>query len=64
MTFTGFEESNPVSQQADLTFWINSRAYNVIECVHQICLLAVCDLIKGRAEYSAQEEYQEERSIA
>jgi D-sedoheptulose 7-phosphate isomerase len=57
VTLTGFEEHNPVSVQADLQFWINSRAYNVIECVHQIWLLAVCDLIKGKAEYSAQDEY-------
>lgn len=59
ITLTGFEENNPVSMHADLKFWINSRAYNVIECVHQIWLLAVCDLLKGKAEYSAQDEYKE-----
>ena len=64
VTLTGFEEHNPVSLHADLRFWINSRAYNIIECVHQIWLLAVCDLIKGRAEYSAKEEYQQEKAIA
>ena len=57
VTLTGFEDDNPVSLEADLKFWINSRAYNVIECVHQIWLLAVCDLIKGKAEYSAEDEY-------
>lgn len=62
VTFTGFEENNPVSVHADLKFWINSRAYNVIECVHQIWLLAVCDLIKGKAEYPSTDEYFTEQN--
>lgn len=51
VTFTGFSEDNPVHQLGDIRFWLNSRAYNVIECVHQIWLLTVCDLLIGKAEY-------------
>ena len=51
VTFTGFSESNPLRQLGNLNFWVNSRAYNIVEMTHQIWLLAVCDLIVGRAEY-------------
>jgi len=51
VTFTGFSAGNPLKAAGDLNFWVDSRAYNVIEMTHQIWLLAVCDLIIGRAEY-------------
>ncbi|MCK4579221.1 MAG: SIS domain-containing protein, partial [Candidatus Marinimicrobia bacterium] len=53
ITFTGFNEDNPLKQSGDLNFWIDSRAYNVVENTHQIWLLLVCDLIIGKAEYPA-----------
>ncbi|MDA2909509.1 SIS domain-containing protein [Nitrospiraceae bacterium AH_259_D15_M11_P09] len=52
-TFTGFSADNPVSLRGHLNFWVDSRAYNIIEMTHQIWLLAVCDLIIGCAEYPA-----------
>lgn len=52
-TFTGFSANNPLSQRGHLNFWVDSRAYNIIEMTHQIWLLAVCDLIIGSAEYPA-----------
>jgi len=52
IAFTGFEESNPLGDLADENFWVDSRAYNIIECVHMIWLTAVCDLIIGKSEYS------------
>lgn len=52
ITFTGFNEDNPLKQSGDLNFWVDSRAYNVVENTHQIWLLLVCDLIIGKAEYS------------
>ncbi len=53
VTFTGFAQDNPLRQLGQLNFWVNSRAYNVVEMTHQIWLLAVCDLLIGDAEYSA-----------
>jgi D-sedoheptulose 7-phosphate isomerase len=53
VTFTGFDEDNPLKQTGDLNFWLGSRAYNIIEMTHQIWLLAVCDAIIGKAEYPA-----------
>lgn len=53
VTFSGFGVDNPLKALGDVNFWVDSRAYNVIEMTHQIWLLAVCDLIIGSAEYSA-----------
>ena len=53
ITFTGFAPDNPLKLEGDLNFWVDSRAYNIVENTHQIWLLMVCDLIVGKAEYSA-----------
>ena len=51
ITFTGNDENNPLSKIGDVNFWINSKAYNFIENIHQIWLLSIVDLIIGRREY-------------
>ena len=53
VTFSGFEENNPLKKEGQINFWANSKAYNIIECTHQIWLLMVCDLLFGKAEYPA-----------
>ena len=53
ITLTGFKQDNPLKKLGELNFWLDSRAYNVIENTHQIWLLMVCDLIIGEIEYSA-----------
>ena len=53
ITFTGFNSDNPLKKEGYLNFWLDSKAYNVVENTHQIWLLMVCDLIIGNAEYSA-----------
>lgn len=56
VTFTGFEADNPLRQLGVINFWVDSKAYNVIEMTHQTWLLAVCDLIIGKAEYPSRKE--------
>ena len=53
ITFTGFAADNPLKMRGTLNFWVDSRAYNIVEMTHQIWLLAVCDLVIGHAEYPA-----------
>ena len=53
VSFTGFNINNPLKKKSDLTFWVNSRAYNHVENIHQIWLLSLVDLIIGRSKYSA-----------
>lgn len=52
ITFTGFSKNNPLKESGDINFWINSKSYNIIEGIHQIWLLSICDLIIGKTEYS------------
>jgi len=53
VTFSGFDENNPLNNYSDLNFWIDSKAYNFVENIHQFWLLAVVDLIIGKSEYPA-----------
>lgn len=53
VTFSGFSRDNPLRKLGRINFWVDSRVYNVIEMTHQIWLLAICDLIVGKAEYFA-----------
>ena len=51
ITFTGHNKDNPLSQLGDINFWIDSKAYNLIENAHQALLLSLVDLIIGKSEY-------------
>ena len=53
ITLSGMKAENPLRQLGDINLWANSMAYNHIENIHQIWLLAVVDLIIGNAEYTA-----------
>jgi D-sedoheptulose 7-phosphate isomerase len=52
-TLTGFSKSNPLKKMGDINLWANSKAYNIIENIHQIWLLSIVDKIIGKTEYSA-----------
>jgi D-sedoheptulose 7-phosphate isomerase len=58
MTFSGFASDNPLRGLGDINFWVNSKSYNMVETIHQSWLLALVDLIIGRAEYSANPELE------
>ena len=47
VTLSGFAKDNPLSQLGDINLWLDSRAYNFVENVHQIWLLTIVDLIIG-----------------
>ena len=53
VTLSGFAEDNPLRQLGDINLWANSRAYNFVENIHQVWLLAIVDLIIGKREYSS-----------
>ena len=53
VTLSGFEENNPLRISGDNNLWVNSKAYNFVENLHQIWLLALVDLVIGDREYSA-----------
>jgi D-sedoheptulose 7-phosphate isomerase len=43
VTFTGFNENNPLKKLGNLSFYVNSNIYNIIENIHQIWLLSIVD---------------------
>lgn len=51
VTFTGKRADNPLRALGDIDFWIDSFAYNVVECTHMIWMCAVIDMVIGKAEY-------------
>jgi len=53
ITFSGFERDNPLRQLGEINFWVDSKAYNIVEMTHHIWLLAIVDYIIGHIEYSA-----------
>lgn len=53
ITLSGFESDNPLRQLGDINLWVDSKAYNFVENIHQLWLLAIVDLIIGSREYSA-----------
>ena len=55
ITFTGFSPDNPLRQIGYLNLWVDSKAYNIVECTHLIWLTTVIDLIIGKAEYPVNE---------
>ena len=51
ITLTGHSKDNPLRAKGDINFWVNTKAYNHIENIHQILLLSLVDLIIGKTEY-------------
>jgi len=53
ITFSGFKSDNPLRKLGDINFWIDSKAYNIVEMTHHIWLLAIVDYIIGDIHYNA-----------
>ena len=53
VTLSGFTHDNPLNQLGDVNLWVDSKAYNYVENIHQIWLLTIVDLVIGKREYSA-----------
>ena len=51
VTFSGRDINNRLKKHGDLNFWVNSHAYNIVECIHMIWITSVIDAIIGKAEY-------------
>ena len=51
ITLTGHLVNNPVKKLGDINLWVNSKAYNYIENIHQFWLLSLVDLLIGKKNY-------------
>jgi len=45
ITFSGFDSNNALRKLGDINFWVDSKAYNIVEMTHHIWLLAIIDYI-------------------
>ena len=52
ITLTGHLVNNPVKKLGDINLWVNSKAYNYVENIHQFWLLSLVDLLIGEKNYS------------
>ncbi len=52
VTFTGKSPNNPLKALGDINFWIDSSAYNIVECTHMLWICTVVDMLIGKAEYT------------
>lgn len=53
VTLTGHSQNNPLKKLGNINLWVDSKAYNFVENIHQIWLLSIVDLIIGKKEYKA-----------
>ena len=53
INFSGFSKNNPLNKLGHLNFWINSKAYNIVEISHQTLLLSIVDFIVGKIYYKS-----------
>ena len=49
INFSGFDKNNRIKQLGEINFRLDSCDYNIVENIHQIWLLVICDLIIGNA---------------
>ena len=54
VTFTGRDADNPLKMAADLSFYVPSNAYNIVENLHSVWLTATVDYVIGKAEYETR----------
>ena len=51
VTFSGRSSRNTLKSNGDINFWVDSNAYNIVECIHMMWLTTVVDSVIGKSEY-------------
>jgi len=46
ISFTGFDKKNYLNKNSDISLWVNSKKFNLIENSHQFYLLMIVDLMR------------------
>jgi phosphoheptose isomerase len=58
ITFTGFSPDNPLRAFGTPSFWLQSNAYNAVECTHLAWVLTVANLLEhGQDDHEFAAEY-------
>ena len=51
VTFSGRSSKNSLKRLGDINFWVDSNAYNIVECIHMMWITTVVDSVIGKSEY-------------
>ena len=51
-SLTGSKEQNTIKSNTDISLWVDSKAYNIVECIHTIWITLIIDLFVGNPEYA------------
>ena len=51
-SLTGSKQNNTIKINTDISLWVNSKAYNIVECIHTIWITLIIDMFVGDPEYS------------
>lgn len=49
--FSGRDADNRLAALSDISFWVDSQAYNIVENTHSSWLLSLVDVLLGKAVY-------------
>ena len=52
ISFTGKSQDNELRSISDLSFWVDSMSYNIVEGIHMIWVTTIIDMIIGKSVYS------------
>jgi D-sedoheptulose 7-phosphate isomerase len=48
ISFTGFKKDNKLNEISDISFWVNSLKYNIVESIHNLWISLICDVLASR----------------
>ncbi len=51
-SLTGSNKNNTIKINTDISLWVDSKAYNIVECIHTIWITLIIDMFVGHPEYS------------
>lgn len=51
VSFTGHDKSNPLAMASDISLWVDSYAYNIVENIHMTWLGLLIDSLVGDSVY-------------
>ena len=46
-SLTGSKETNTIKLNTDISLWVDSKAYNIVECIHTIWITLIIDMFVG-----------------
>jgi len=51
-SLTGSRDHNTLKLNTDISLWVDSKAYNIVECLHTIWITLIIDMFMGNPEYA------------